>query len=129
MSLSNTQRTLRALEQQGYISGIVEKFNPYAGPYGKRIDLFNFIDIISIMPKGICAIQSCGSDFRKHDRKILENEYAPEWLKAGGHIELWSWRKVKKHPRKGKLKVWRPRVKVYTLEDFGLENNQFNERR
>jgi len=117
MSLSNTQRTLRALEQQGYISGIVEKFNPYAGPYGKRIDLFNFIDIISIMPKGICAIQSCGSSFWKHDKKILENEYALEWLKAGGHIELWGWRKVVK--RRGlKLKIWKPRVKVYTLEDF-----------
>jgi len=101
MSLSNTQRTLRALEQQGYISGIVEKFNPYAGHYGKRIDLFNFIDIISIMPKG----------------------------KAGGHIELWSWRKVKKHPRKGKLKVWRPRVKVYTLEDFDYRDKKLNERR
>jgi len=117
MSLSPTQRTLRALEQQGYLSGIVEKFNPYAGKWGKRIDLFNFIDIISIMPKGICAIQSCGSDFRKHDIKILENEYAPEWLKAEGHIELWGWRKVlKKH--RGKLMIWKPRVKIYSLDDF-----------
>lgn len=125
MSLSNTQRTLRALEQQGYISGIVEKFNPYAGKYGKRIDLFNFIDIISIKPKGICAIQSCGQDFRAHDGKILENKYAPEWLKAGGHIELWGWRKVKKK-RGGKLKIWKPRVKVYSLEDFDFEEKKFN---
>jgi len=102
------------LEQQGYLSGIVEKFNPYAKV---RVDLFNFIDIISIKPKGICAIQSCGSDFREHDRKILKNEYALEWLKAGGTIELYGWRKVKK--RRGlKQMVWRPRVKVYTLKDF-----------
>jgi len=114
MGLSNTQRTLRALEQQGYLSGIVEKFNPYAKV---RVDLFNFIDIISIKPCGICAIQSCGSDFQEHDRKILKNEYAPEWIKAGGAIELWGWRKVKKK-RGGKLKIWAPRLKIYKLEDF-----------
>jgi len=115
--LSNTQRTLRALKQQGYISGIVERFNPYAGEFGKRIDLFGFIDIISIKPIGICAVQSCGSDFRKHDKKILENEYAPEWIKAGGSIELWGWRKVKKK-RGGKQMMWEPRVKIYTMDDF-----------
>jgi hypothetical protein len=115
--LSNTQRTLRALKQQGYISGIVEKFNPYVGEHGKRIDLFNFIDIISIKPIGICAIQSCGSNFSEHDRRILENEYAPEWLKAGGHIELWGWRKIKKK-RGGKQMIWKPRVKIYTMDDY-----------
>lgn len=117
MSLSNTQRTLRALEQRGFISAIVEKFNPYAGKYGKRIDAFGFIDILSIMPKGICAVQSCGSDFRAHDREILTNENAPEWLKAGGHLELWGWRKVVKK-RGLKQKVWRPRIKVYSPDDF-----------
>jgi hypothetical protein len=117
MGLSNTQRTLRALEQRGFLSTIVEKFNPYAGPYGKRIDAFGFIDILSIMPKGICAVQSCGSDFLNHDRKILENEKAPEWLKAGGHIELWGWRKVVKR-RGSKQKIWAPRIKIYSLKDF-----------
>ena len=37
--LSNTQRTLRALRQEGYICGMVERFNPYGGvllPGGRR---------------------------------------------------------------------------------------------
>jgi len=115
--MTNTQRTLRALRQEGHICGIVERWNQFVGPYGIRQDLFGFIDIISIKPIGICAIQSCGQSFRQHDTKILENENAIEWLKAGGSIELWGWRKVKKK-RGGKLMIWKPRIKFYTLEDF-----------
>ena len=115
--LSPTQRTLRALRQEGYICGIAERFNAHAGPYGIRQDLFGFIDIVAIKPIGICGIQSCGSSFAEHDRKILDNEYAPEWLKAGGAIELWGWRKIKK-VKGGVAMVWKPRLKVYSMDDF-----------
>lgn len=116
--LSLTQRTLRSLRQEGYLCGMVERFLSHVGPYGIHQDLFGIFDIIGIMPKGICGIQSCaGSGFAAHDRTILESEYSPEWLKAGGHIELWAWRKVKMK-RGGKQMIWRPRLKVYSLEDF-----------
>ena len=115
--LSPVQRTLRILRQRGFLVDIVERFSPYAGKYGKRIDTFHFIDLLCIAENKIIAIQSCGSDFRKHDKKIIENEYAVEWLKAGGAIELWGWRKVVKH-RGLKQKVWSPRVKVYLLDNF-----------
>ena len=122
--ISNTQRTLRALRQGGYICGIVESFNHYAGvilPTGKRSgirqDLFGFIDIVAIKPIGICGIQSCGQSFAEHDRKILENEFAPEWLKAGGSIELYGWRKLKLK-RGRKATRWCPRIKTYTLKDY-----------
>jgi len=117
MATSNTQRTLRALEQRGCICGIVERFNTFAGPHGIRIDLFSFIDIIALYPNSIVGIQSCGTAFAEHQRTILENETAPEWLKVGGGIELWGWRKVKKK-RGGKLMIWQPRVQTFTLEDF-----------
>jgi len=117
--LSNTQRTLRWLRQQGMIAGIVERWNQYAGPHGIRMDLFNYIDIIAIEANSILAIQSCGQAFAEHDRKILSNEIAPEWLKAGGRIQLVGWRKVLKK-RGGKQKVWKPRVKEYTLDDFEI---------
>jgi len=118
--LSATQRTLRALRQQGYICGIVERFNPHVGTHGIRQDLFGFIDIIAIKPKGICAIQSCGQSFSAHMRKILENDLAVEWLKAGGHLELWGWRKIKKK-RGGKLRIWSPRIHEFKLEDFEVD--------
>ena len=114
---SSAQRTIRALKQQGYLCGMVERFNPHAGPFGIRQDLFGFIDLIAIKPIGICAVQACGSDFKAHDIKIRDIEEAHEWLKAGGSIELWGWRKIKK-VRGGKQMVWKPRIKVYTLEDF-----------
>ena len=117
-SLSYTQRTLRELRKRGVISDICEKFNPYAGPFGKRIDLFGFIDLISLYPTKIVAIQSTGpSGHSQHRRKILENEFALEWLKSGGEIELWSWRKLLKK-RGGKLKLWQPRVEIITEEMF-----------
>jgi len=118
--LTPTQRTLRALRQEGYLCGIVERFNPHVGKYGIRQDLFGIFDIIAITPNGICGIQSCGQSYSEHNKRILESEYAIEWLKAGGNIELWSWRKVLKK-RGGKLKVWMPKVKKYTLEDFDFE--------
>ena len=47
MPSSNTQRTLKALKDEGRVCGIVERWIPP----GLRIDLFNFIDIITICPK------------------------------------------------------------------------------
>ena len=121
--LSPTQRTLRALRERGCICGIVERFNAFVGPHGIRQDLFGFIDIIALYPDGIVGIQSCGSSFSAHDKKILENEIAPDWLKTGGKIELWGWRKIKLK-RGGKAMRWSPRLKAYTLDDFMEDTEQ-----
>lgn len=121
MSLSPTQRTIRALKDQGRMCGIVERFvNRPGGLHGIRIDLFGFGDIICCdRVRGIIAIQSCGQDFAAHYRKITEEkaEFAIEWLNCNGKLELWGWRKCS-YKRGGKLKVWKPRVKEITLEDF-----------
>jgi len=113
---SPTQRTLRALEQRGCICGIVERYNSFAGPFGRRFDLFGFIDIIALYPNQIVGIQSCGASFSQHYKKIIENDRAFEWLKLGG-IELWGWRKVKKK-RGGKLMIWKPRLHIFAEGDF-----------
>jgi len=117
--ISPTQRTLRNLRQQGAICGIVERFNQYAGPFGIRQDLFGFIDIISLLPdRGIVGIQCCArSGHAAHRTKILENEIAPEWIKAGGKIEIWSWAKQKRE-RGGKAMFWKPKVEEITDANF-----------
>lgn len=112
--MTATQRTLRALEQRGCVCGMVERYNPYSQ---KRHDLFGIFDLIAMYPNQIYGIQSTTSDFTGHDKKILAEPRAIEWLKCGGGIELWAWRKVKKK-RGGKLMVWQPRIKSYTLDDF-----------
>jgi len=119
--LTPTQRTLRALRAEGRIVGTVERWNPHVGPHGIRQDLFGFIDLIALDPqRGIVAIQSCGKSFSQHVRKILDSDCtqaAIEWLRCGGRIEVWGWRKVKLK-RGGKAKVWRPRIREITIEDF-----------
>lgn len=116
--MSPTQRTIRALKQNGMHCGIVEKFNPHVGEHGIRQDLFGFIDAIALDASGIIGIQCCaGSGHASHRTKILENEYAPEWLKSGGKIQLWSWSK-KKLKRGGKAERWMPRLEEFTITDF-----------
>jgi len=109
--ITPTQRTLKAMREQGRICGIVEKFNTHVGKFGIRQDLFGFIDIIAIDPvDGIIAIQSCGSSISAHVKKLLEerNDIVYEWLKFS-KLELWGWRQVKLN-RGGIAMRWHPRV-------------------
>ena len=115
--ISYLSMTMKACRDIGRSIDKCEHFNPYGGmringkPTGIRVDLFNFIDAISLHPtEGIVAIQSCGpSGHSQHKKKILANKYAPMWLNAGGQIELWSWRKLIEK-RGGKLRHWHARI-------------------
>jgi hypothetical protein len=119
--LSPTQRTLAELRKQGRVPWIVERYIAQAGPHGKRVDLFNFIDIVTLCPeyKTITGVQSCGQAFAAHYKKIVNecSENAILWLQCGGRIQLYGWRKIK-YKRGGKLMVWKPRIKEITLRDF-----------
>lgn len=126
--LSPTQRTLKANREMGRICGIVERFNRFAGPHGIRQDLFGFIDLIAMSPdEGIIGVQSCGSSFSEHRKKIFEERPAEciEWLKCGGKVELWGWRKVKEK-RGGKRMIWKPRIEKITLDMFEDTNLQMD---
>jgi len=115
--MTPTQRTLKAMREQGRLCGIVERFLQHASKFGIRQDLFGFIDIICIDPEdGIVAIQSCGQGFSEHVKKLTEerNEAMFEWLKHAP-CELWGWRKVKLK-RGGKAMRWKPRVADFVLE-------------
>ena len=120
--LSPTQRTIRALKDQGRICGIVERFIQNPVSHGIRSDLFGFIDVVSLDPAaGIVGIQCCGADVSAHYKKITleRTENAIEWLKCGGKIEIWGWRKVKLF-RGSKAMRWKPRVVSITEKDFEL---------
>ena len=122
--ISNTSRTLEYLRSQGWVADKVEQFNAYAGKFGQRKDMFGFADIVAMGENSIIAIQSCGQSFAEHNRKITEDEkVAPNallWLKNGGRLILIGWRKVKLRPG-AKAMRWKPRIKEYTLEDFGVK--------
>jgi len=115
--LSPTQRTLKAMREQGRLCEIVERFNRFAGPHGIRQDCFGFLDILCIDPAdGIVGIQSAGNSFSQHCRKLLDerNEAVYEWLKHA-KCEIWCWRKVKLQ-RGGKAERWQPRIADLLLD-------------
>lgn len=111
----HTPRTLKYLRDLGFKAEVVERWVriPDIPGGGKRMDLFGIIDIIAIKGIETVGIQSCGSNFREHDRKILVSEEAFDWLKGGTRkLLLIGWRKVKVK-RGGVQKVWSPRLKWY----------------
>jgi hypothetical protein len=119
--LSPTQRTTKFLKEQGRIVGKVESFNPYAGSFGQRKDLFGFIDLITIDPvKGIVAVQSFGQAWSEHLKKLQEerNEDMYEWLRHA-KLEMIGWRRISVK-RGGVAKRWFPRIADVTLDS---ENN------
>ncbi len=119
--VSPTSRTLNYIREQGWLADKVEQWNPYAGKFGQRSDMFGFGDIVALGEGAIIAIQSCGTSFSEHNKKILEDELvAPNallWIESGGRLILIGWRKVLMK-RGGKAKRYEPRIKEYSLKDF-----------
>ena len=135
MGLTPTQRTMKALRDRGQEAGIVERFNPWAGKHGIRQDLFGIIDIIALDPlRGVIGVQSTGIAFSAHMKDFTEDPAKRaaciSWLSTPGcSLELWGWRKVQKRLTGGgysKVKVYEPRVHVFTLDDFGATSSVFD---
>lgn len=104
---THLQRTTEALRGQDLKYWKVEYRNTWAGI---TVDLFNIIDLL-VLDGGFLGIQVCGTDWMQHVQKLTvdHQENTVDWLKSGGRIELWGWRKVKKK-RGGKIMIWRPRI-------------------
>lgn len=125
MATTPTQRTLAELKRRGLRCAIVEKWNAFiprpGGGMGIRQDMFGIIDIIALdFDRGVVGVQSTGQDFAGHHRKLTHEKarYCRDWLRTPGtHLELWGWRKLKK-VRGKKAVVWKPRIRIYTLDDF-----------
>jgi hypothetical protein len=123
MAASSMQMTLKKLRESGDMAGIVERFiaNGRTGP-GVRSDLFEIFDIISVRIDCIVGVQTCCYGRSEHWRKITTEKAveAEAWLAAGGKIELWYWRKVKKS-RGGKQMIWQPVIEEITIDDIILQ--------
>ena len=53
--ISNTSRTLEYLRSQGWIADNVEQWNPYAGKFGQRKDMFGFGDVVALGENSIMS--------------------------------------------------------------------------
>lgn len=107
--ITATSKTLTLLRFWGWYYWPVERFNAFSG---RRTDLFHIIDYVVITPFSTIGVQSCGTDFAGHVKKLcVEEEFHTEkWLRnPSRRLIIIGWRKVLK--RRGlKTKVYKPRV-------------------
>lgn len=110
-----TKRTLKMLRESGATVQVVETYNKFAG---RRIDLFNCIDIVALRKEtpGVLGYQACaGASHANRKAKILAIMAAKLWVECGNRLFVISWRKV--GPR-GKRKLWEPRLEEITIGMF-----------
>lgn len=100
---------------------MVEKWNAFAKPFGKRIDLFGCIDLIACREgSGIVGIQACARNSHAARReKAMAEPRLLQWLKSGGRFEVWSWKKT---GARGERKCWRVLREEITLAEYLSEN-------
>ena len=115
MAMSPTQRTLAALRKEGYIAAVAERWNHHVKI---RQDLFGFIDVVAL-GDNILAVQCTSTGVSTRITKIKSEcrDAASAWLKAGGTIQVWGWRKVKVKPG-GKAMRWKQRIVEITMDDL-----------
>jgi hypothetical protein len=93
---SPTQRSVALLKERGYLTAIVEKFNPHVGPYGIRQDLFGFGDILALRKDEILLVQTTsGSNVSKRIDKIACSDLYPRVVESGMRVCVHGWRKLK----------------------------------
>lgn len=123
--ITATQQTRSWLGEKGYTIGTVERFvrpGDFHGS-GHRVDLFGCIDLIAIRPGEVLAVQSTGTDWSGHWKKIMEGSGRPgaiAWLETGSPFLLIGWRKLKKG--------WRPRTHWFLIDDFMIGSPSRRER-
>lgn len=115
MKTNATQRTLKALRDNGWSAHVVEKWItiPNIPGGGKRIDAFGFGDILAMRPptdpplllKGEIALVQCcpGASHAAHKEKMLAIPEYKIWKRAGGSVFLVSWAK---RGARGEKKQW-----------------------
>lgn len=93
MSLSPTALTLRHLRDvEGWpLVEVVEKWNTHARI---RQDLYGFIDVLAVGPRGVLAVQTTSADnVASRIRKIAEHPNVGHVRDAGIAIRVHGWRK------------------------------------
>ena len=88
---SPTQRSLQHCRKNGWIAGVVEKWNQWAKV---RQDLFGCIDIIVIddLEQGPLAVQATsGSGHAARRKKSIAEPRLKLWLESPARFEIWSW--------------------------------------
>lgn len=116
MKITPSQRTTSWLKEAGYTCGTVERHihpSSFTQSHGYTRDLFGCIDVIAVRPDEVLAVQSTGTDWSGHWKKLTEGDGLPGtrlWLATGSPFLLIGWRKIKSG--------WFPRIHYFTPQDL-----------
>lgn len=100
---SPTQRSLALMRKRGYpLVQVVEKWNPHAGPFGVRQDLFGILDVLCVGADvvGVQATSYSGVSHRIakiRDAEIDKVAVLPVLRNAGIRVLVHGWRKHRGH--------------------------------
>jgi hypothetical protein len=113
-ALSPTQLTLRECRKRSWPAQKVEYWQPHSR---RRIDLFGFIDIVTLDDVGgVLGIQATTwSAISTRVRKIEAIEEAVSWLAHGNRIQVWGWAKRPQKPGSRRL-TWQVKIATLRLE-------------
>ncbi len=123
--MTPTARTLAHCRRLGLPACVVEKWmQPDRDKPGWYRDAFGFGDVLVAdwRENRILLVQCTSADHVSHRlHKIGTIAESRTWLKAGGGIEVWGWKRVGRH--------WHVRRVSVTLEKLeGIEIQQFPRR-
>jgi hypothetical protein len=88
-----TPTAMQEMRAMGYLVARVEHWNPFAKPFGKRVDLFGCIDLLGInsntgVTLGVQVTSRSAVSARLRKIEALPN--ALEWLRMGHGLEVWG---------------------------------------
>lgn len=116
--ISPTQRSLKWLRDQGYISQVVERWNMFAHI---RQDLFGCIDIVGVNAKetGVLGIQATTTgNISKRWTKSIAIPTLRTWLLAKNRFIIHGW---SKKGERGKVKKWQLTEREIVLSNLPSE--------
>lgn len=93
--MTPTARTLQTCKANGWRADVVERRLPFCHV---TKDLFGFIDVLALADGMTLGIQATTGD--NHAARVAKitgecREAAKDWLRAGNHLEVWSFTKPK----------------------------------
>jgi hypothetical protein len=101
------------------LAAVVERWNAHAKPFGRRVDLFGFIDIVALDgTPGVLGVQTTTQTNVSHRVEKLRTECADAmraWLSAGNRLVIHGWAK---RGARGKPKRWTVVEQTITLADL-----------
>lgn len=116
--MTPTQRSLKALRNDGYEVQVVEQTLPRT--FIKR-DLYGVIDILAIRPGEILGVQTTsGSNLSARLAKARAEPRLAAWLAAGGKFVVHGWAK---RGKRGERKVWMVRTETITAGDLEVKDD------